>query len=203
MQLWTERLRRAAGHEFPEKVTAFREDMAVTGAFACRAPCGTPVQPSATPTTDPTTARAARQRFASWRIARCRGCLRPTGAQDRRWLRSGSVGDQVGSPPGFEQLQPALDPAQLLYMEPAADVAAAATYCGRDAGARRHCPESAAFDCRPALHCVTLELDNDQQSRHPPVNGKRFGGASVQALVGANASFNVKDEREPFGVSGS
>src|SRR4029077_15663850 len=45
MQLWTERLRRAAGDEFPEKVTAFRDDMAVHGGFLC--PClvrRTPVQ---------------------------------------------------------------------------------------------------------------------------------------------------------------
>jgi formamidopyrimidine-DNA glycosylase len=45
MQLWTERLRRAAGDAFPEKVTAFRDDMAVHGRFRlpCRV-CGTPVQ---------------------------------------------------------------------------------------------------------------------------------------------------------------
>jgi formamidopyrimidine-DNA glycosylase len=40
---WTERLRAAAGDAFPEKVTAFREEMAVHGRFgkpcpACRAP---------------------------------------------------------------------------------------------------------------------------------------------------------------------
>jgi formamidopyrimidine-DNA glycosylase len=45
MQLWTERLRRAAGDEFPEKVTAFRDDMAVHGRFRLPCPvCGTPVQ---------------------------------------------------------------------------------------------------------------------------------------------------------------
>jgi formamidopyrimidine-DNA glycosylase len=45
MQLWTQRLRRAAGDEFPEKVTAFREDMAVHGRFRLPCPvCGTPVQ---------------------------------------------------------------------------------------------------------------------------------------------------------------
>jgi formamidopyrimidine-DNA glycosylase len=45
MQLWTDRLRRLAGGQFPEKVTAFRADMAVHGRF--RLPCplwGTPVQ---------------------------------------------------------------------------------------------------------------------------------------------------------------
>jgi formamidopyrimidine-DNA glycosylase len=45
LQLWTERLRSAAGGEFPEKVTAFRSDMAVHGRFGFPCPvCGTPVQ---------------------------------------------------------------------------------------------------------------------------------------------------------------
>jgi formamidopyrimidine-DNA glycosylase len=45
LQLWTDRLRRLAGGEFPEKVTAFREDMAVHGRFRQPCPvCGTPVQ---------------------------------------------------------------------------------------------------------------------------------------------------------------
>ncbi|MBV8909591.1 MAG: formamidopyrimidine-DNA glycosylase [Gammaproteobacteria bacterium] len=45
MQLWTERLRAAAGGEFPEKVTAFRAGMAVHGRFRQPCPvCGTPVQ---------------------------------------------------------------------------------------------------------------------------------------------------------------
>ena len=43
MQLWTERLRRAAGDEFPEKVSAFRDDMAVHGRFRLPCPvCGSP-----------------------------------------------------------------------------------------------------------------------------------------------------------------
>jgi formamidopyrimidine-DNA glycosylase len=42
---WTERLRAAAGAEFPEKVTAFREGMAVHGRFGKPCPvCGAPVQ---------------------------------------------------------------------------------------------------------------------------------------------------------------
>jgi formamidopyrimidine-DNA glycosylase len=45
MQLWTERLRRDAGGEFPEKVTAFRAQMAVHGRFRLPCPvCQTPVQ---------------------------------------------------------------------------------------------------------------------------------------------------------------
>jgi formamidopyrimidine-DNA glycosylase len=45
LQLWTERLRRLAGAEFPEKVTAFRAGMAVHGRFGMPCPvCGTPVQ---------------------------------------------------------------------------------------------------------------------------------------------------------------
>jgi formamidopyrimidine-DNA glycosylase len=45
IQLWIERLRESAGKEFPEKVTAFREGMAVHGRFRQPCPvCGTPVQ---------------------------------------------------------------------------------------------------------------------------------------------------------------
>ena len=42
---WTDRLRRAAGEGFPEKVTAFREGMAVHGRYKQPCPvCGSPVQ---------------------------------------------------------------------------------------------------------------------------------------------------------------
>ena len=45
LRLWVERLRREAGGRFPEKVTAFRDDMAVHGRFRLPCPvCGTPVQ---------------------------------------------------------------------------------------------------------------------------------------------------------------
>jgi formamidopyrimidine-DNA glycosylase len=45
LQLWTDRLRRLADGAFPEKVTAFREGMAVHGRFGLPCPvCGTPVQ---------------------------------------------------------------------------------------------------------------------------------------------------------------
>ena len=45
MQLWTQRLRQDAAGEFPEKVTAFRADMAVHGRFRLPCPvCRTPVQ---------------------------------------------------------------------------------------------------------------------------------------------------------------
>ena len=45
LQLWTDRLRQLAAGEFPEKVTAFRDDMAVHGRFGLPCPvCGTPVQ---------------------------------------------------------------------------------------------------------------------------------------------------------------
>ncbi|HKG34281.1 MAG TPA: zinc finger domain-containing protein, partial [Gemmatimonadales bacterium] len=42
---WTERLRQEAGDRFPEKVTAFREGMAVHGRFGKPCPvCASPVQ---------------------------------------------------------------------------------------------------------------------------------------------------------------
>lgn len=45
LQHWTEKLRAEAGDGFPEKVTAFRDDMAVHGKFGQPCPvCGAPVQ---------------------------------------------------------------------------------------------------------------------------------------------------------------
>jgi formamidopyrimidine-DNA glycosylase len=45
LELWVERLRREAGDGFPEKVTAFREGMAVHGRYRQACPvCGSPVQ---------------------------------------------------------------------------------------------------------------------------------------------------------------
>jgi formamidopyrimidine-DNA glycosylase len=45
LKLWTDRLRRQTGDGFPEKVTAFREEMAVHGRFGKPCPvCGAPVQ---------------------------------------------------------------------------------------------------------------------------------------------------------------
>jgi formamidopyrimidine-DNA glycosylase len=45
LQLWTDRLRGLSGGKFPEKVTAFRDDMAVHGRYRLPCPvCGTPVQ---------------------------------------------------------------------------------------------------------------------------------------------------------------
>ncbi len=42
---WTDRLRKEAGGDFPEKVTAFRDEMAVHGRYGKPCPvCGTPVQ---------------------------------------------------------------------------------------------------------------------------------------------------------------
>jgi formamidopyrimidine-DNA glycosylase len=42
---WTERLAKATGDDFPEEVTAFRDDMAVHGRYKKPCPaCGTPVQ---------------------------------------------------------------------------------------------------------------------------------------------------------------
>ena len=45
LEEWTARLRRAAGDDFPEGVTAFRPEMAVHGKFGAPCPdCGAPVQ---------------------------------------------------------------------------------------------------------------------------------------------------------------
>jgi len=45
LRLWTDRLRADAGEGFPEKVTAFRDDMAVHGKYKQPCPvCGSPIQ---------------------------------------------------------------------------------------------------------------------------------------------------------------
>ena len=45
MQLWIDRLHAEAAEAFPEKVTAFRKDMAVHGRFGQPCPtCGQPIQ---------------------------------------------------------------------------------------------------------------------------------------------------------------
>jgi formamidopyrimidine-DNA glycosylase len=45
LEEWTNRLRREAGDEFPERITAFRDGMAVHGRFGQPCPdCGAPVQ---------------------------------------------------------------------------------------------------------------------------------------------------------------
>jgi formamidopyrimidine-DNA glycosylase len=45
MQMWIDRLRAEAADAFPEKVTAFRKDMAVHGRFGQPCPrCGEPIQ---------------------------------------------------------------------------------------------------------------------------------------------------------------
>jgi formamidopyrimidine-DNA glycosylase len=45
LQTWVERLKREAGDDFPEKVTAFRKEMAVHGKYGKPCPvCGDPVQ---------------------------------------------------------------------------------------------------------------------------------------------------------------
>ena len=45
LRAWTDRLRKEAGDDFPEKVTAFRDGMAVHGRYRQPCPdCGAPVQ---------------------------------------------------------------------------------------------------------------------------------------------------------------
>ncbi len=45
LQLWVDRLNAEASHSFPEKVTAFRKDMAIHGRFGQPCPtCGQPIQ---------------------------------------------------------------------------------------------------------------------------------------------------------------
>ena len=70
LQFWARKLRTES---FPEKVTAFREEMAVHGRYRKPCPvCGSPCSGSSTPRTRPTIARAARPAAESSPTARFR-----------------------------------------------------------------------------------------------------------------------------------
>jgi formamidopyrimidine-DNA glycosylase len=72
---WTERLRREVGEGWPEKVTAFRPDMAVHGKFGEPCPAADHrSSASSTPTTRPTTAPPARPGADYWPIALSPAC---------------------------------------------------------------------------------------------------------------------------------
>ena len=74
LEAWIERTRDEVGGGFPEKVTAFREGMAVARPLrqALSRPAAPPSSASSTPTTSATTARPARPRGACSRTARSR-----------------------------------------------------------------------------------------------------------------------------------
>ena len=73
---WTERLRLEAGERFPEKVTAFRPDMAVHGRFG--RPCPRlrrlPFSGLCTRKTNVTTVPVVKQAAGSWRTEPCPAC---------------------------------------------------------------------------------------------------------------------------------
>jgi len=77
---WIERLRAETGSAFPEKVTAFRDGMAVHGRYKQPCPvCGSPCNGSVMPRTRRTTAPPARPAAACSPIAGCRASSRTTG----------------------------------------------------------------------------------------------------------------------------
>ena len=72
---WCTRLQAEAEVAFPEKVTAFRPEMAVHGRTANPVRCAPrPCRKSPTPRTKPTTARAARPKARCWPTGSCRAC---------------------------------------------------------------------------------------------------------------------------------
>jgi formamidopyrimidine-DNA glycosylase len=88
LELWTNRLRQEVGAGFPEKVTAFRDGMAVHGRFGQPCPvCAAPVQRIVyTLGTRRTIVPAARRTAGCWPTAVCPGCSRATGhAPSRSW----------------------------------------------------------------------------------------------------------------------
>jgi ribosomal protein S13 len=80
---WVDELRAETGDGFPEKVTAFRENMAAHGRYKSLA-CAAARRSSASATrpTRPTIARTARPTESCWRIARYRACCARTGRVD-------------------------------------------------------------------------------------------------------------------------
>jgi formamidopyrimidine-DNA glycosylase len=84
---WVERLRKERGTGFPEKVTAFRPDMAVHGKYRKPCPvCGSPCSESSTPKMKPTIVRSVRPVGSCWRIAAYRDCSKVIG---RKFGRNG------------------------------------------------------------------------------------------------------------------
>ncbi len=86
---WTNRLRDES-RRIPEKVTAFRPEMAVHGRYGEPCPiCGTPVQRIRYATTRRTTAPVVR-RGGCWRIGRCRDYSSRTGRSRSTKLSEGA-----------------------------------------------------------------------------------------------------------------
>jgi formamidopyrimidine-DNA glycosylase len=84
---WTDILRAETGEGFPEKVTAFRTDMAVHGSSASPAPSAARrCSASSTPRTSATTARAARRAASSSPTVRSRAAQGRLAEVDRRPL---------------------------------------------------------------------------------------------------------------------
>lgn len=80
LQLWINRMRDEAKTGFPEKVTAFREDMAVHGRYGNRAgDAAKKYSAFAMQTTKPTTVHVARRAGLFLQTAACRGCWARTG----------------------------------------------------------------------------------------------------------------------------
>ena len=82
---WAERLKTETGTEFPEKVTAFRPDMAVHGKFGKPCPvCGEPVQRIVYAHNEANYCAAARPAAGCSRTGRSRGCSGRTGLERSR-----------------------------------------------------------------------------------------------------------------------
>jgi formamidopyrimidine-DNA glycosylase len=94
---WVERLRSEAKEKFPEKVTAFRKDMAVHGKYKQPCPvCGSPVQRIVYAENETNYCAICQRADACSPTARSRACSRPTGPRRwRRWRRIGRRGNHT------------------------------------------------------------------------------------------------------------
>ena len=88
LNYFTGLLRRQTGAGFPEKVTAFRPEMAAHGKF--NQPWRAPRELSTVPT-NPTTARPAKPAENYWLIGPCPGCWVGTGPSRWRHWSSGNT----------------------------------------------------------------------------------------------------------------
>ena len=99
LRLWIDRLQAEAKADFPEKVTAFRKDMAVHGRYGEPCPrCGEKIQRIRYADNETNYCARCQTGGRFWPIAVCPGyCGRTGRGPSRRWRRlSGARGERVG-----------------------------------------------------------------------------------------------------------
>ena len=93
LPLWIDRLKAEAQADFPEKVTAFRKDMAVHGRYGEPCPrCGETIQRIRYADNETNYCAQCQTAGSSWPTAVCRGFWNPIGRRhSKRWSRSSAA----------------------------------------------------------------------------------------------------------------